>query len=146
MIGHIRKRVQERRQQSFESKPASNMSPCSSPLTTPTSELPPKFPWPNQERSFDEDEKMEVCEIYKTPTQKAVPIDAYGAELNCDPLKMKEKVDGKESRGKRPSVKKLKLQLSRSENRLARQKSIQQRGGNSRYFLRSSSAEMTDAE
>ena len=140
MLGHIRKRVQERRQQSVETRQASKMSPCNSPLTTPTNELPPKFPWLSQSNSLETDEPMDLCEIYKTPTQKAVPLDGYDGHVNGERPETKG-TEGKDLRSRRHHARKLRLQLSKSGSKLERQQSTQHRDA---YFLRSSSVDMKD--
>ena len=144
MLRQIQKRVKVRRQQSFETKPVANMSPCNSPQITPTSELPPNFPFlRNQSCSF-EDEPMDLCEIYKTPTQKAVPIDVFGFQTNEEQSMESERRDGRDLKCRRPSARKLRLQLSKTSSRPVKQQSIQQREDNPRYFLRSSSVAINE--
>lgn len=142
MLGQIRKRTQQRRQQSFESKQSSTASPCGSPLTTPTMESP-TF-WTNHGGCFDTQEQPDTCEIYKTPTQKAVPIEENFAESNIAPFKHEEKVNGGGNRSKRYNTRKLKLQLSKTGNRYDKHQLVQQR--ENRYFLRSKSAEIKEID
>ena len=135
MLGQIRKRVQDRRQQ----------SPCNSPQTTPTAELPPTFAFVrNQGCSFETDESMDLCEMYKTPTQKAVPIEGFDVHTSDERSMEKERKDGKDLKSRRPSARRLKLQLPKSGNKLVKQQSTQQREENTRYFLRSNSVVMNE--
>ena len=145
MLGQIRKRVQERRQQSFDTKRVANSSPCNSPQTTPTAELPPTLAFVrNHSCSFEADESMDVCEIYKTPTQKAVPIEGYGVHTTDEQSLEKERKDGKDLRSRRPSARRLRLQLPKTGSKLVKQQSAQQREDNTRYFLRSNSVVMNE--
>jgi len=145
MLRQIRKRVQDRRQQTVEINHAAGMSPRNSPQVTPTGELPPKFPFVRSESySFEEDEPLDICELYKTPTQKAVPIDDVDMEATDEQSTEKGRGDRKDLKSRRPSAKKLRLQMPKSGNKFVRQHSAQQREENYRYFLRSNSVAMNE--
>ncbi len=79
MLGHIRKRIQDRRQISFETGRFPTIrtpSPSSSPLTTPTKDLPPStFAWPSLNPPSEDLNKADENENdYETPVQKAIPM------------------------------------------------------------------------
>ena len=145
MLRQIRKRVQDRRQHSVEIKQVTGKSPCNSPQVTPTGELPPKFPFVRSKSySFEEDEPLDISEIYKTPTQKAVPIDDVDMEAIDEQSIEKWRGDGRDLKSRRPSARKLRLQMPKSGNRFVRQQSAQQREENYRYFLRSNSVAINE--
>eukprot|EP00795_Rhopilema_esculentum_P011477 gene11477-21692_t len=148
MLGHIRKRVQVRRQSSVEfCKNSTAVSPCSSPLTTPTNELPPMFPVFNvNEDTMGEDEQMDVEEVYKTPTQKAIPVSQFhitDTNADAEPYKNTIKLIN-DLKIKRNSIKKQRLRKSRSGSGSKSEKDHQNQHMNytrREYFLRSSSTD-----
>ena len=124
MLNRIRKRMQDRRQCSYD--PASNISPCTSPATTPTADLSSSFSWPSVYVPVDESnaEDMDEEEIYKTPTEKAVPLRCCSEEnhkTHTDSLARNSNLKHKRDRKAKQILKKT-LSRQRSSSRRSQTK------------------------
>lgn len=149
MLHQIRKKVQDRKQQSFEGRHSSCQSPRESPLSTPTSEFTSGFAWPNVESSSkDEDEEeMDINTIYKTPTQKAVPIESNCDDIVNQTLKLELKLNRPNQLKARQTNRKVRLQRTRSGSKACKESKMKEDSAKDdvrmEYLLRSNSVNMS---
>ena len=149
MLHQIRKLVQDRKQQSFEGRP-SCLSPRESPLSTPTSEFAAGFPWPNNDESSskgDDEEEMEINTIYKTPTQKAVPIQCNYDDVTNQTQKLELKLNRPNQLKARQTNRKVRLQRTRSGSKACKESKLKEDNAKDdvrmEYLLRSNSVNMS---